>query len=191
MAKLVPALQRLLDRGETFTGIGVEALMAEAGMSRRTFYVYFGDKSGFIREAATGAVATMMGAIDPWWETAAGMSRLELESSIATMFAAYEPHRGVMRAMAEAATYDETIAQLHDSQLGRVAEAVEGHIRAGQTTGAVAATVEPESVALWLTMMLSIGLAELPADDAPATRAKRLAAVTGILWRTLYMPGVR
>jgi len=186
-AKLIPALERLLDRGHTFTEISVAALMNEAGMSRRTFYMYFADKAGFLREATTDAVAAMMDAIDPWWEKAPGMSLAELTTSMASMLTAYEAHRGLMRAMVEAASYDETINALHDEQLRRVADAIERHIRTGQASGAVPARIEPRTVAAWLTMLQSIGLADMPATDTPAQRLRRLAAVSEILWRTLYL----
>jgi AcrR family transcriptional regulator len=55
VAKLIPALERLLDRGHTFTEISVAALMNEAGMSRRTFYMYFGGEHARHRRRQFGA----------------------------------------------------------------------------------------------------------------------------------------
>jgi AcrR family transcriptional regulator len=188
MAKLLPALERLLDRGESFTEISVEALMGEAGMARRTFYWYFNDKAGFLHAAATDVVGRMVATVDAWWDSPPGRSRRELESSIASIATTYEPNRGLMRAVAEAATYDDTIAALHRSQLEHIAAGIKRHITAGQASGVIEARMHAPSVAIWLTMMLSFGLAELPPNDTPAKRARRLTAVSEILWRTLYNP---
>jgi AcrR family transcriptional regulator len=185
--RLLAALERRLSHGETFTEISVEALTSEAGMSRRTFYLYFGDKVGLIRATAGEVIDAMIVGAQPWWDLAPGSSRSDLEASLERMGAVYEPHCALMRAVAEAATYDPQVADLYRERLGRVAGRVESHIRAEQAAGRVSGEIDPPTMSVWLTGLLSAGLAELfgPAPS-PAARREHLTAASAIIWRALH-----
>ena len=48
-ARLLAVVERLLADGESYTEISIERMVAEAGMARSTFYVYFADKGDLLR----------------------------------------------------------------------------------------------------------------------------------------------
>ena len=53
--RLLQVVERMLDDGEGYTEISVERMVAQAGIARSTFYVYFEDK-GDLLEAWFGEI---------------------------------------------------------------------------------------------------------------------------------------
>ena len=66
-AELLGAVERLLERGESYTELSVERLVAEAGVSRSTFYVYFEDKGHLLRELTDEVLEQMLSSTRAWW----------------------------------------------------------------------------------------------------------------------------
>src|SRR3954469_4925475 len=66
--RLLEVVERLLAEGEGFTEISVERLVAEAGMARSTFYVYFEDKGDLLRAWFAEITDELRGAASTWWQ---------------------------------------------------------------------------------------------------------------------------
>jgi TetR/AcrR family transcriptional regulator, ethionamide resistance regulator len=185
-ARLLETLQSMLADNESFTEISVEALMDMAGMSRRTFYVYFADKGGLIRGVAAQVMDMMIDSSPSWADIPATPppTQEDVQRMLTAMATAYNPHRSLMRTIAEAATHDEEVAHIYRSRLRGVAEQLHRHIVEGQRGGTVDPSIDGPIAAEWLTALMSRTFAELPTSDD--LRESHLAAATAILWRTLY-----
>ena len=66
-AKMLAAVETLLEEGETFTELSVERIVAEANISRSTFYVYFEDKGHLLRALTEDLLELMVAAGREWW----------------------------------------------------------------------------------------------------------------------------
>src|ERR1700756_759930 len=65
--RLLAVVRDLLASGETYAEISVERLVAEAGLSRSTFYVYFEDKGDLLRAWFKQVVEELQAASGGWW----------------------------------------------------------------------------------------------------------------------------
>ena len=71
-AKLLAAVERLLESGESYTEISVERLAREAGVARSTFYVYFNDKGHLLQKLTEDVIADFLVAASGWWDLLPG-----------------------------------------------------------------------------------------------------------------------
>jgi TetR/AcrR family transcriptional regulator, ethionamide resistance regulator len=184
--RLGNAAEQLMADGESYTELSVERIVREAGISRATFYVYFEDKGDLLRALAVDFIERMIGAAAAWWSLPADATRLDLRDAMRAIIDAYQPHKVVMAAVVEVASYDAGLRELFGDLLNQTIGAVAQHIAAGQAGGYVEAGLDPERTAAWLTWMAERGLYQLVAPATPATIEKLLDAMTDITWNTLY-----
>jgi AcrR family transcriptional regulator len=186
IAKLLDAVERLLESGESFTEISVERLVTEAGISRSTFYVYFEDKGTLLRALSADVITQLTGAARVWWELPPGAPREDVRRAMDGIVAAYRPHALLMGAVVDASSYDTGVRDEFGGMLDGIVGAVAEHIRHGQQQGSIRSGLDPQAVAGWLTWMTERGLYQLVrhADDKGIDRFAD--ALTTIVWNTLY-----
>ncbi len=184
--RLGAAAELLMADGESYTELSVERIVREAGISRATFYVYFEDKGDLLRALAEDFIDRMLEASAAWWSLPNDATRIDLRGAMTTIIDAYQPHKVVMAAVVEVASYDAALRELFGDLLSKTIAAVAQHIAAGQTAGYVEKALDPERTAAWLTWMAERGLYQLVAPATPATVEKLLDAMTDIVWNTLY-----
>src|SRR5262245_31017008 len=98
-AELLGAVERLLERGESYTELSVERLVAEAGVSRSTFYVYFEDKGDLLRALADEVVVEISQAGRTWWDLPPYASKADVRDALWRVFTVYRDHRAVFGAV--------------------------------------------------------------------------------------------
>lgn len=189
--RLADAIERLVDDETSYGELSVDQLIGEAGVARSTFYKYFGDKSGLLSSLVGAVRDDFLHAANSWLAMTAGGARAEYEESFRIIFGAYRSHRVVMRCIVEQSTQDDVIGAHFREMMAVFVAAVEHHVREGQRTGVIATSRSASDLAIWLTWMLEYGQMQLigPADER--TVEKYTAAVTDIVWRTLYTAPVR
>jgi AcrR family transcriptional regulator len=187
--RLRTAAEQLMAHEESYTELSVERIVREAGISRATFYVYFEDKGDLLRALAEDFIDRILVAAAHWWHLTAELTKADLRLAMREIFDAYIPHKVVMAAVVEVASYDAGLRTLFGDLLDRTIAKVAEHIEIGQEEGFVAKDLDPEHTAAWLTWMAERGLYQLvaPANDAAIERL--LDAITDITWNTLYMGG--
>ncbi len=125
-ARLLAALERLLDRGQTITAVSVDALSREAGIARATFYLHFRDKGELIARLIARVEDEVVGAGGLWFVHAEDATYADLRAAMARFFEVYMRHRAILAAAAESAPYDAQVAALHTRMLTRfVAESAQ------------------------------------------------------------------
>lgn len=121
---LLDATVDLLDEGKAFAEIGIEQIARGAGVSRPTFYSYFRDKRALILELGEGVRQALIESADPWLDLVDD----DVEHSLAALLRTYQRNASTVRAIMEAATYDEEVAAfwrvLHDGFLPRVEQRI-------------------------------------------------------------------
>ena len=99
---ILAATLELLAEGAPFAEISIEQIVRRAGLSRPTFYSYFGDKRQLILELGRRLQEDVAVASEPWLERGEGEIRATLEA----VLDAFRRHRSTLAALVEAATYD-------------------------------------------------------------------------------------
>jgi TetR/AcrR family transcriptional regulator, ethionamide resistance regulator len=168
----------------SYTALTVTAICQAAGISRPTFYSYFDDKVELIRAVAADTIVELVGASALWLD-APKSTRAELNQAMTALFAGYAPHRKVMAAAAEVASYDETLRDAFASSMEAAARQVRDHIADGQRQGLVRPGLRPLPTARWLAWMTELGLRRAFARRDTA-EPEAVAAMTDIHWFTLY-----
>jgi AcrR family transcriptional regulator len=187
-ARLLEVVEELLEEGETFTEISVERLVAAAGMSRSTFYVYFEDKGDLLRAWFGEIIAELTAATDRWWSLGSDATREDLREILANVVTTYRPHTTLMAATYDAAAYDISVRELVEHMMSGNVATLRKHIKTGQKAGFIDDSLPADQTAEWLVWMEERGLHQLvrAADDAELERL--IDAYTAIIWNTLYAP---
>jgi AcrR family transcriptional regulator len=184
--RLRTAAEELMSGEESYTELSVERIVKEAGISRATFYVYFEDKGDLLRALAEDFIERLLVAAASWWQLPAEATKADLRTAMRAIFDAYIPHKVVMAAVVEVASYDAGLRTLFGDLLEGTITKVAEHIDSGQKDGFVVADLDPQRTAAWLTWMAERGLYQLVATATPAASERLLDALTDITWNTLY-----
>ena len=190
-ARLLEVVERRLRAGETFAEIKVGEIVAEARLSRTTFYVYFEDKADLLRAWYDDVSVTIMDAAGRWWGLGPAADREDLRAALAGIVAAYRPHPELMAATHEAIGYDQDVRQSVNSAMEHYIAGLSAHIERGQAEGFVDPALPPRDTAYWLQWMAERGLHRMVRNESSTRTDALLDAYTLIVWNTLYAPARR
>lgn len=191
--RIILAAARAFLREHPFREMTVERVMARTGLSRPSFYVYFGDRYELVTRLLEG-LGGLLYAVDlPWTSGDPGRGREEAVASLrdalrrrVEAFAEYGP---VLRAIADAASYDSRIEEVYRSGLlGVQMHAVEGRIARDADAGLSPRDLDRREVSRALVLMTERYLLDAhggPPADTPTVTA--LASTLAEIWiRTIY-----
>jgi TetR/AcrR family transcriptional regulator, ethionamide resistance regulator len=185
-ARLLAVVERLLADGESYTEISIERMVAEAGMARSTFYVYFADKGDLLRAWFAGITDELRVAAATWWKLQPPITYDDVRDALAAIVATYRPHTPLMAALYDTAAYDPSVRELVTAMMDDNIAGLRAHIRRGQSAGFVDPALLPAETAAWLTWMAERGFHQL-VRDATDERVDRLVdAYARIVSNTLY-----
>jgi len=186
--QLLEVVERLIEEGESFTEISVERIVAEADISRTTFYVYFADKGDMLSAWFADIAAEVAAGVSGWWEMGPQSTREDLRRAIESAVNAYRPHIALMAASFHAAAYDATVQGLTDAFMDSNVASLSKHVIAGQKAGFVDPSLPAADVAVWLLWMAERGFHVMMRDVDDAELQRQIDAYTAIVWNTLYAP---
>jgi AcrR family transcriptional regulator len=178
-------VERLLEH-ETYPELSVDQLVAEADISRSTFYNYFEDKSDLLRALTADVMGTIIDATRVWWMLSPQASKQDLRAALAHLFAGYCPHGALMRAVAESISHDERVREEFVEYMRLGTEGIADYIRAGQAAGVIRPSLDPDRAADWLTWGFERGLSQLSRASDEHEPDRVVAAMTDILWKALH-----
>lgn len=182
---LLPAVERLLEH-QTYPSLTVDQIVAEAELSRSTFYNYFEDKSDLLRALTADVMSTIVDATRMWWMLAPSANKDEFHAALAHLFAIYSPHTTLMRAVAESISHDARVREEFLAYMASGQKGIADYIRAGQQAGALRAELDADASAGWLTWMMERGLSQLSLSAGDYEPERVLTAVVDILWKALH-----
>ncbi|BDB39653.1 MULTISPECIES: TetR/AcrR family transcriptional regulator [Mycobacterium] len=188
VARLSPALEDLLAEGAVYSDLSVAALSRAADMSRSRFYVYFEDTGDLLRALTEDAVVELFEATLAWWTLHPDGTWDQLRTVTERIFATYQRHRHLLRAIEQVATHDSGVRQHFSALFTNALEGYAAELAAGQTRGSLDPTLESRRTAGLLASMTQSGLYELTATGQLDNPDRWVDSLTTIVWNTLYAP---
>jgi AcrR family transcriptional regulator len=168
---VLEATEALLAEGASFAELRIERIATRAGISRTAFYFYFRDKRELLMRLTGGIAEELFAEAERWW-SGAGEGRAELRAAIAKIVDLYRRHPALLRAIVEAAAYDEEAARFWRALVGRFADATQARIEREQAAGTIDATLPARATAFALVWMTERSAFErLVQEQAPEEEA--------------------
>jgi AcrR family transcriptional regulator len=182
---LLGATEELLEEGASFSELSVERIASRAGISRTAFYFYFADRRELLIRLTEDVNALILEQANLWWESE-GAPAERVRQALTSSLAIHREHAMLLRAVAEAATYDEEVAEHRRRLVSRVAEVTERHVieenAAGRTNCA-----NPRATALALTWMTDSAFLQLEAGPPGPQEQGLIDALAAIWARSIYL----
>lgn len=118
--RLLGAIERLLSKGQTFSTLTVEALAAEAHISRATFYIRYSEKNALVAALLERISDDIVVSSGSWFNGQDDADPVVLNAALKGIVYAFKRHQAVLAAVAETAPFDTTVANLHRDMLDRL-----------------------------------------------------------------------
>ena len=184
--RLLAAIEEALEEGRTYNDLTIAWLVAEAKISRATFYTYYEDKGDLLGALSEHVVTDMIDAGQLWWSLPPQASKADLREAILRLCESYRRYRALWGAVVESAAYDPRVREQYEQTIAKAIDALAEYIRAGQEAGSITSELDPADTAAWITWMGERGLHQLvsPATDEDASR--QAGALTDVVWKLLY-----
>src|SRR5258707_9598309 len=99
--QVLSIVERQLRSGKTFADINVADVVAEAGISRSTFYAYFVDKSTLLRTWYAEFTEVVLGAVQAWWSLDGTATQEDVRAALERIMDAYRAHPELLAATHE------------------------------------------------------------------------------------------
>ena len=181
---VLAATAELLAEGVSYADLNIERIANRAGISRTAFYFYFRDKRDLLMRL-TGDVNELLFQQADIWFSGAGEPEPEIREALTNIAATYAEHGVLLRAIIEAATYDDEVAGFWHGLLGRFVEATRRRIEAEQSGGRAVAE-HAHATAFALCWMTERALYQQFVQDRPVGDADLVDALAGIWLRSVY-----
>jgi len=147
-ADILAALGRLLADGASFTELGVQQIAEEAGIGRSTFYIHFRDKTDLLIRLAEQSTRELFAVAAGWTDSD---EREVLVDTLRVVIEQRREHAPALRALEEVAHYDADVAEAWRRMVGSNVELVRKRVERDQERGLIAADVNAELTASFLT----------------------------------------
>lgn len=135
------ATEALLAEGSSFADLNVRRVAERAGRTRTAFYAHFEDRRQLLLTLLDEAAGEGLAAIDPFLAGDGPVGRDELTDSLRGLLRAVRRHGVLVRAVVEAATYDDGVAEYWDGVIGRFIEGVGRRLHAEGVVGVEATAI--------------------------------------------------
>jgi AcrR family transcriptional regulator len=149
---VVEATEALLAEGASYAELGIERIATRAGISRTAFYFYFRDKRDLLMRLTAGLADELFAEAERWW-SGDGEGEAELRAALTKIVDIYCRHPALLRAIVEAAAYDEEVAGFWRALVGRFVDSTRGRIEREQAAGNVDAALPAQATAFALVWM--------------------------------------
>lgn len=183
--RLLIAVEALL-RDSTYRELTLDSIVAEAGISRRTFYNYFDDKGDLLQVLTGDAMGRIIEATTSWWDLPADASRVEVEQALRHLAQGYAPHAALMLAAADAVPHDIRVREAFLRFMSLGVDGIAGYIVKGQQAGVLRADIDAGRASHWLTWMMERGLSRLGRLEGGYDPDRVARAATDIIWKSLH-----
>jgi AcrR family transcriptional regulator len=187
-ARVLSIVEQQLRGGATYADINVADVVAEAGISRSTFYAYFVDKTTLLRTWYAEFTQVILDAAQTWWSLDARATKDDVRGALGRIMDVYRAHPELMAATHEAIGADHGVRQAVDDAMRRYIDGLRAHIESGQAGGFVDPSLPATETAYWLQWMAERGLHRMVRGELGSEQERLLEAYAGIVWNTLYAP---
>ncbi|RKN32288.1 TetR/AcrR family transcriptional regulator [Micromonospora musae] len=141
--RILLAAERLIEQGERYTEITVQQILAEAGISRATFYAHFRDKTDLILRL-TAELRQQLLDMARAWDPGAGEDGADRYTRFfVDVIALHRRKRLLLAALREVAGYDAAVRGFYTADLEGFDEAVLETLVEQQRAGKTPADLDP------------------------------------------------
>jgi AcrR family transcriptional regulator len=140
--RLLTALEQLLKSGEIFTEISVQRIIAEAGVSRATFYFHFRDKSDLLIRLTDNLRNTLLGLAIKWNPADGEDGAARFTNFFAEVISIHRENFPVLSAVRELAAYDPNVNDFYTADLEEFDKAVRKTLVDEQQSGSTSADLD-------------------------------------------------
>jgi TetR/AcrR family transcriptional regulator, ethionamide resistance regulator len=186
--QVLSVVEKQLRSGATYADINVASVVAEAGISRSTFYAYFVDKTNLLRIWYAEFTQVILDAAQTWWSLDGSATIRDVRAALERIMDAYRAHPELMAATHEAIGTDHGVREAVDDAMGRYIDGLRAHIETGQAGGFVDPSLPAAETAYWLQWMAERGLQQMARAESRSSQERLGEAYAGIVWNTLYAP---
>ncbi|MDT5273913.1 MAG: TetR/AcrR family transcriptional regulator, ethionamide resistance regulator [Mycobacterium sp.] len=190
-AQVLSVVEQQLRSGATYSDINVATVVAEAGISRSTFYAYFVDKTTLLCTWYAEFTQVILDAAQAWWSLDANATKADVRAALERIMDAYRAHPELIAATHEAIGTDHGVRDAVDAAMRRYIEGLRAHIEAGQAGGSIDPSLPAAETAYWLQWMAERGLHQMVRAESTSGQERLAEAYGGIVWNTLYAPARR
>jgi AcrR family transcriptional regulator len=187
-AQVLSIVERQLRSGATYADVNVASVVAEAGISRSTFYAYFVDKTTLLRTWYAEFTQVILDAAHAWWSVDGTATKEDVRAALERIMDAYRAHPELMAATHEAIGTDHGVREVVDDAMRRYIDGLRTHIETGQAAGYVDPSLPAAETAYWLQWMAERGLHQMARAESKSGEERLAQAYAGIVWNTLYAP---
>ncbi|MBA3742676.1 TetR/AcrR family transcriptional regulator [Sporichthya sp.] len=180
-SEILAGTRRLLAAGGAVASLSIDRIVAEAGVSRATFYVCFPDKRAVVAQLAQEALS--------WREHVHAevladpdLTRAQLDELLLTIVRHWQADRDVLGAIVELAEHDPAMRTAWRGAIADIADQAADQFRVRWRRSRDRLD-NPEAVAAVFTWMLERSCHQLVTDSESAETIA--LAISEILWRTL------
>jgi len=183
--QIVGALERLIIDGADYDALSMSTIAEEAGVSRATLYLHFGDKRDIIAELA-GRIVSQRFDIGAEIVADPAMERDEMKAVVGNMMRRWVGDAPLLRAIVrlaeqDPATHDIWVAAVHE--VGDMSAA----LMAERWRSEPGAFVDPQTLGRVLAWMFERSARQLAID--PEAEERSIEAVAEVVWRVIdYRP---
>jgi AcrR family transcriptional regulator len=186
--RVLSIVEKQLRSGATFADINVASVVAEAGISRSTFYAYFVDKSTLLRTWYAEFTQVILNAVQSWWSLDGTATKADVRAALEVIMDAYRAHPELIAATHEAIGTDHGVREAVDDAMRRYIDGLRAHIETGQAEGSIDPSLPAAETAYWLQWMAERGLHRMVRAESEFPRERLAEAYASIVWNTLYAP---
>jgi AcrR family transcriptional regulator len=187
-AQVLSIVEQQLRSGATYADINVASVVAEAGISRSTFYAYFVDKTTLLRTWYAEFTQVILDAAQGWWSLDGTATKDDVRAALERIMDAYRAHPELMSATHEAIGTDHGVREAVDAAMRRYIDGLRAHIETGQAGGFVDPSLPAAETAYWLQWMAERGLHRMVRAESRSSQERLADAYATIVWNTLYAP---
>jgi AcrR family transcriptional regulator len=184
--RLLPVVEDLLRRGDGFAAITVEQILTPSGLSRTTFYRYFGDKTELLIALAEPVLDSILVAAKRPFDFEADLTMGRMEQELRRTMATYMQHLGLLGAMVEAATYDPRVRAKFRGVFDAVHEMLTSRLEDGQRSGYIRDDLPAWETAGWITWMAERGMSQLAATATDQGRDMLAQSLARLVWHGVF-----
>jgi AcrR family transcriptional regulator len=123
------ATESLLAEGSSFADLNVRRVAERAGRTRTAFYAHFEDRRELLLALLDEAAGEALAAIGPFLAGEGPLERDEVTASIRGLLVTFRRYAVLVRAVVEAAGYDDQVAAYWDGIIGRFIEGTGRRLR--------------------------------------------------------------
>jgi AcrR family transcriptional regulator len=184
-ARLIAAVQRLTDSGRPFSSVSVAELVAEAGIGRATFYLYFADRTAFLLRLVDHARAQIAEPLDLVWGNPA-LDHGALTEVIRTVVARFHRHAAIISAVLEAAAVDDLVAARLDAEMQGFIATGTTVLAFAQAAGMIRPELRPPQTAAALSWMIERVCYQAVRQAQEAELEAIAETLSAIVWHSLH-----